>query len=80
MCSECGELTAFLSIYFLNITHASRVGESLLGPMNLVVDGVEHVFFDGCTELNITNDLGSLVLIDELGVDDEPSPLVGSLS
>ena len=45
VCSECGELTSFLSVYFLNITHTSWVGEPLLGPMNFVVDGIQHVFF-----------------------------------
>ena len=68
MCSECGEFASFLSVYFFDIAHTSQVGEPLLGPMNFVVDCIDHVFFDRCTELNITNDLGSLVLVNELGV------------
>ena len=70
MCTECGELTTFLSINFFDVAHTSGVGESLFGPVNLRVDGVQHVSLDGCVELNVAYDLRLLVLVDELGIRD----------
>ena len=70
MCPKCGEFASFLSVYFFDIAHASRVGEHLFGTINFVVDGIEHVFFDRCTKLNVAYDLWSLVLVNEFGIHD----------
>ena len=70
MCTKCDELTTFLSINFFDVAHASGVGESLFGPVNLRVDGVQHVSLDGCVELNVAYDVWLLVLVDELGLCD----------
>ena len=70
MCAEYCEFAMFLSINSFDITHTSRVGEFLLGPVYMWVNGSQHFRLDGCTELNVSYNLWSLILVNELGIRD----------
>ena len=62
--------TIFLSMSFIAVMHASRVGEPLVSPVNVVVDGGKHIFFYRGSKLNVTYNFGLLVLVNESGVGD----------
>ena len=70
MLTRRNKFPTLLNVYFFNIAYACRIGEALISPVNRGVNGGEHVFLYGGTELNVSYNFGSLLFVHEFGVGD----------